>query len=122
MIIKFFRKLKYLLLFLSCFCFCIKVNAETLDFRDSDIRSFTYCRQDGTCEYDTSLPIEMNFNANHQYYGANMNPAHQLYQININRSHFDGVNDGDSVSFYMYDNRSQFMKCGLYSPESNWLI
>lgn len=108
------------ILFLSFFG--IKnVNAETLDFRDSDIRSFTYCRVDGTCEYDVSLPKEYYENANHLYYGAKMNSAHQLYQININRSHFNGINDGDSVSFYMYDNRSQFMRCGLYTPESNWI-
>lgn len=121
MIRKIFLKLKYLILFLSCFCFCIKVNAETLDFRPSDIRSFSYCRVDGTCEYDTNLDILSLSNANHLYYGANLNPAHQLYQININRQHFDGVNDGDTVSFYMYDNRSEFMRCSLYTPDNNYL-
>ena len=120
---KVIKKLYHLIWFLSVFfIFSPLVNAETLDFNSTDIRSFTYCRYDNSCVYDTQLDITSLNNANHLYYGTNtLNESHRLYQINIKRSHFDGVNDGDTVSFYMYDNRSRFMLCGLYAPDSNYI-
>ena len=98
------------------------VNAEEIKMNTSSIGSFTYCDETGNCTFgDTGItPIPFT-NANHTYYGSKVfNSQSQLIQINLKDILFNSVSESDTVNFYLYEGRSTFTFCSIYTPDSNY--
>lgn len=106
------RILKYLfLIMLVTFISVSSVNAEstiTIDTTNA-IKDFHFCNIDGSCSFNVS-PSKVDFyDGLTLFHGATFNKQTLMVQFNFNSSNFSSLKDNDTLSFYLYDGRSEFM-------------
>ena len=106
------KKLKiFLLLILLTFISVSSVNAEstiTIDTTNA-IRDYHVCNIDSSCNFNIT-PTKLDFyDGLTLFHGANFNKQALMVQFNFNSSYFSSLKDNDTLSFYLYDGRSEFM-------------